>query len=141
MLDHSSFRRIVIVLLVLAGLGAPLRTVFACQLMDGRKQYVCCCHEEGHCKHGGGCPHRKPEGPTGCCDVAHEIADDGLASAPADHVFQVLLLEAPRPPPAAPTPSIALLQPPPLPNPRWRADPPAWCAGSRTYLVTQRFRI
>lgn len=140
MLSNPSFRRAVIALLILAGLFAPLRTVFACQLMEGRKQYVCCCHgQEDKCRHGG-CPHDQSGEQAGCCDVSHEIAADASAS-PEGCAVQVLLLEAPRPPPAASIPSIVLPQTLLVHVSLWRADPPAGRAGSRTYLVTRRFRI
>ncbi|BCX80961.1 hypothetical protein MIT9_P0539 [Methylomarinovum caldicuralii] len=70
-----SSTRFVTVLLLLASLLAPQHPVFACQL-DGMRHYRCCCHDHGHCRHGGGCPHYKPG--KGCCDVDHEPADAGL---------------------------------------------------------------
>lgn len=138
MFSNLSFRRAVIACLILAGLLAPLRTVFACQLMEGRKQYACCCHgREDKCQHGG-CPHDQSGGKAGCCDVFHEIAADASASL-GGYAFQVLLLEAPRPPPVS-----ALLGEPAAVQtvvPNFRSSPPVWFAGTHTYLSTQRFRI
>ncbi len=137
MLSNPSFRRAVTILLILAGMLAPLRTVFSCQLMEGRKQYACCCHgQEDKCRHGG-CAH-EPGEKAGCCDISHEIAAESLAS-PGGHAVWVLLLEAPQLP-VAPVPLVepAAVQ---ILIRNFRSSPPVWFAGTHTYLETQRLRI
>ena len=128
--------RFVTVLLVLASLLAPVRPVFACQL-SGVRHYHCCCHDHGHCRHGGGCPHRQP-GKKGCCDVGQEIVDAGLVPVADAHLTAALVGAV-----FAFLPSPVVL---PVRGPRavavpFATGPPPRRAGPPPYLTTRRLRI
>ncbi len=131
-------RKTLVYLLIAINLVAPVHTVFACQLMDGRRQYHCCCHEHGHCRHGGGCPHKKQR-QAGCCDVSYESAEVGMSSLADGQFFQVPGLEWH---PAIPPASFTYLPPIPLAVPPFTTGPPALATDNTpVYLRTLRLRI
>lgn len=95
------------------------------------------CEMDGKC-------YQQPDMPMstqGCCDISYEQAPSATGITPGVHVQQVLLLDAPQPPPALP------LEPPDphLPGRSYAGidyfPVPSWSPGTWTYLLTNRFRV
>jgi len=103
-----NFRRIVITLLLLAGLLPQMRTVFACELIEGVVQFSCCCDELGemncdnYSDNNADCDNHSPALAKKCCDVFYQVVNT-LISASAYGIqtadFRVKNLDAPQPPP------------------------------------------
>ncbi len=131
---------------MLGGLFLPLKTVFACELMDGKAQSVCCCNEPDDmskgCTIGGGCQDQAlaPTTPADCCEVSYREAPIAKAAAPAAASIQVLVLNAPQPPPIPAAFDIAPFTPVGH-TPRLTRFLPPRVTGTDTYLLTNRFRI
>lgn len=143
---NPSFRRFVAATLMFLGLFSQVQMAFACDLMGGKVQSVCCCDEPGDmskgCAMGGGCQDQAP-GPAAsmdCCQVSYQEAPSATATAPGTGNIQVLLLDAPQPPPIPVSFAIAqCIQA--SHTPRFTRFSPPWVAGNDTYLLTNRFRI
>lgn len=146
MRTSSPFRRFVITLVIFMGLFSQFQTVFACELMDGKAKPVCCCDKPGGmskgCAMGGACQDQAGPAPSpaDCCQVSYEPVPSATAIAPESHAKQVLLLDAPQPPPI---PAAFIL--PDFTTSRTslrfnhsRSLP---VTGTHTYLLTNRFRI
>lgn len=143
---NPSFRRFVVATLVFLGLFSQFQMVFACELMDGKIQSVCCCDEPGDmsngCDMGGGCQDQVPGSATSidCCKVSYQEAPSAKATPPGSASIQVLLLDAPQPPPIPVSFEITLFTPASH-TPRLTRFLPPRVAGTDTYLLTNRFRI
>lgn len=146
MKGNPSFRGFVVATLVFLGLFSQFQTVFACELMDGKAKPVCCCDEPGDmaggCAMGGGCQDQAPGSATAmdCCAVSYQEAPSAKATPPGSASLQVLLLDAPQPPPIP----VSFHVPEFLPvdhTPRYTHLIPPRVAGTETYLLTNRFRI
>lgn len=146
MKGNPLFRRFVVATLVFLGLFSQFQVVFACELMDGKAKPVCCCDEPGGistgCDMGGGCPDQAPGSATGmdCCTVSYQEAPSAKATPPGSTSLQVLLLDAPQPPPIP----VSFYVPEFLPvdhAPRYTRLILPRVAGTDTYLLTNRFRI
>jgi len=110
-----NYRRFVITLLLLAGLLPQMRTVFACEFIDGVVQLSCCCDEPGeincdnYTKNNGDCDNHSSALATSslenkCCDVSYQAVSTsintntvGIQTADA----RIQNLDAPQPPPGA----------------------------------------
>lgn len=139
------FKRTLAVLFLFTGLSSQLQLVFACELMDGQPKPVCCCDEEmsGGCKMGGGCSmdediHLDPD----CCEVSVDDFSDVTLGGPTSTASQVVLQNAPRPPPLALCTVIS------RPQPKFGGTSLPFCHAtnrhfvpSEIYLVTKRLRI
>ncbi|MGH8514125.1 MAG: hypothetical protein ACREV8_09350 [Gammaproteobacteria bacterium] len=131
-------------LLLLAGLGARMQLLFACEIMDAAPKLVCCCDTEAPadgCESGGGCVTHAAATAQGCCEITLVPAADlaSMTATPGSH-FLTLLAAAQVPPitpPAAiyPYPHAGIGAGLPL------AYTPFWLPGVQTYLFTNRFRI
>ena len=154
MIRNLTFRRLVIALLLLLGPLTQFQTLYACELMgDGKPKMVCCCDEPGEmgamgCKMDGACQDQPMNGGMmgdamigdGCCDISYQPSQIAEASHPGFHAQQVVMLDAPQPPPIpvsfnlpelVPTGLVAgFISRSSLPLP----DEPV-------YLLTNRFRI
>lgn len=138
-----SFHQFVMASILLVGLLSPFQTVFACELMDGKTQYVCCCDEAGEiskgCAVGDSRQNQLPMAEGDCCEVSYLPAPGSTAIAQQQQA-QLLLLDAPQPPPL---PAYFAFQTILTPNGLilyiTDSSPPA--IGTRTYLLTNRFRI
>ncbi len=144
MIRNPLFRRFVIATVVFLGLFTQFQMVFACELMDGKAQYVCCCDEPGDmamgCTMGGGCGNGAPMAGMNCCQVSYQDNPAAKATTPGSPSLQVLLLDAPQPPPIP----VSFDAPDFVPQSnvvRFAAIPPPPLAGTDTYLLTNRFRI
>ncbi len=142
MIRNPSFRRIVIAISLFMGLFSQFQTVFACELMSGVAQYICCCDEPGAmgCEKGGACHDQSGAGGEDCCTVSYQQVLGSIAIAPASHAQQVLLLNAPQPPPI-PVSFDFQNVPPANHATRIANSLPPPVAGIDTYLLTNRFRI
>ncbi|HHI93706.1 MAG TPA: hypothetical protein ENK04_09390 [Gammaproteobacteria bacterium] len=147
MLRHHSFRRFVIATTLFLGLFTQFQTVFACEFNDGKLQIVCCCDTAGDmsmgCDMGGGC--NGSAGPASsstmnCCETAYQPAPTATAIAPDQHVQQVLLLDAPQPPPI-PASFDLKTHPASSQTANFLSHAPPRVTGTQTYLLTNRFRI
>lgn len=143
---NPSFRRFVVATLVFLGLFSQFQTVFACELMDGKAKPVCCCDEPGDmaagCAMGGGCQDQAPDSATAmdCCTLSYQQAPSAKATPPGSTSLQVLLLDAPQPPPIPV--SFHVPEFPPVDHaPRYTRFISPRVAGTETYLLTKRFRI
>ncbi len=113
-----NYRRFVVTVLLLAGLLPQMRTVFACELIDGVLQFSCCCDEPGemNCdKHAdnnshnntnnnANCDNHSPALAKECCDISyHAVSTSINANTVGIHATGVrtLMLDAPQPPPGA----------------------------------------
>jgi len=144
-LAHSALRQFVLTLLLLFSALPSIQAVFACDLMGGKTQTVCCCkgHQgEAGCEKGGGCSVHKAAPTSGCCEVSYLYQPATNANAvPASQSFQSLLSDTPQPLPALlsflPAQDVPVsLQSGPYPD----LSPP-WRPGTQTYLLTHRLRI
>jgi len=110
MIRNLTLRRFIAALLLLLGPLTQFQTLYACELMgDGKPKMVCCCDEPGEmgamgCKMDGAC--QAPSGMNndgmvggGCCDVSYQPSEVAEASYPGSHAQQVVMLDAPQPPP------------------------------------------
>ena len=154
---NSTFRRSVIAIFIFTALFTQFQTVYACGL-DGKVRYFCCCHkhdsmhkndsmdEQGSmkmmdCEMDGKCYHQQDMPPQGCCDISYKQVPSATGITPGAHAQQVLLLDAPQPPPAV------LFEPPdpPLPSESYTGieyfPVPSWSSGTSTYLLTKRLRV
>ena len=141
----SYFKRAVVALFLLTGLSSQFQVVFACDLMDRQPQPVCCCGEEmsDGCEMGGGCGlDEKHQLNSDCCEVSVDDLSDISLGGPTSTASQVVLQNAPQPPPLALRTAVS--------NPQFKfggAFLPFYSttnrhlAGTEIYLVTQRFRI
>lgn len=123
-----------------------IQTLYACELMgDNKPKIVCCCDEPSDigmmsCEKDGVCQDQAGMVSDGCCDISYQSSQVAQASGASAQSRQVLLLDAPQPPPILASfdfPEIVPLShsvrfvprsSPPLP------DKPV-------YLLTSRFRI
>ncbi len=146
MIGHPSFRRFVIAATLFMGLFTQFQVVFACEFKDGKLQFVCCCDEAGDmsmgCDMGGGCNGLAGPVSSGmnCCETSYQPAPSATAIAPGQHAQQVLLLDAPQPPPILTTFDLQIV---PLPSQTigFLFNTPPRITGTQTYLLTSRFRI
>ncbi|MEE9158451.1 MAG: hypothetical protein V3U60_08710, partial [Gammaproteobacteria bacterium] len=83
-LRHKRLRRLIAALFLLTGLVSQTQTLFACDLMDGKTQTVCCCGDEhlDGCTMGGSCTTHNGSSSGGCCDVAFENMPNVAAASP-----------------------------------------------------------
>lgn len=145
MLAHSALRQFVMALLLLSSALPSIQSAFACRLMDGKLQIVCCCKGKDAmkgCKMGGGGCDANEVMPKGCCDITYVYQPliDAVA-LPGSHAFQFLILDAPQSPPALLS---SLLSPEPgisLQTGLYHDPAPPRGHGTKTYLITQRLRI
>ncbi len=151
MIRNSSFRRLVIAATLFMGLFAQFQTVFACEFKDGKLQPVCCCDDLSgksgdmtkDCAEGDSCdnPQATPTSDnTTCCDVSYQQVPGATAISPTQHSQQVLLLDAPQPPPLLPSFNFNTSQASSQPV-IFSGNTPTRVTGTQTYLLTQRFRI
>lgn len=142
MIRNPLFRRFVAATVMVLGLFTQFQVVFACELMDGKVQYVCCCDEPGSmgCAMGGGCHDSRDTQTQNCCAVSYEPMPNATAIAPESHSLQVLLLDAPQPPPIPVSSDIPEFSPDNHALRFTHALAPH-VAGTDTYLLTNRFRI
>jgi len=146
MRKNSPFRRFMITLVIFMGLFSQFQTVFACQLMDGKAKPVCCCDKPGDmskgCHMGGGCQDQAIGSATGadCCVVSYQEVPSATATPPGATSHQVLLLDAPQPPPIPASFHVPEFHPVDHTPHHTRFIPPR-VAGIDTYLLTNRFRI
>jgi len=138
--------RLSMLAVLILGLFAQVQMVFACELMAGKAQYVCCCDQpvDGKmgCAMGGGCQDLSPAPlpASDCCEVSYQAAPHVQAVSPGSASLQVLLLDASQPPPLPVSfvveglfPSAHFVQSTHL------STRPA--AGRDVYLKTRRLRI
>jgi hypothetical protein len=139
-------RRVIIAMAMFLGLFSQFQVVFACELMDGKTRTVCCCDERGDmsmgCAKGGGCQDQAPGSATSmdCCEVSYRAAPNAKATPPGSAGLQVLLLDAPQPPPIPVSFTIQEFSPSSDVLRFTRSAPPR-VAGTDIYLLTNRFRI
>lgn len=146
MVRNPLFRRLLVATLMILGLFAQFQMVFACELMDGKAKPVCCCDKPGDmakgCALGGGCQDQAGpvSSPADCCQVSYEPVPSATAIAPESHTQQVLLLDAPQPPPIPATfilPDFATSRS----SLRFNYPRSLPVTGTHIYLLTNRFRI
>jgi len=146
MIRNPFIRRVIVALLLLVGPLTQFQTLYACELMEHDKpSMVCCCDEPGDmgltgCEMDGACQDQAGMVDDSCCDVSYEPSQVAQASGSSTQSQQVLLLDAPQPPPILASFNFPEIVPlnhavrfiprssPPLP------DKPV-------YLLTNRFRI
>jgi hypothetical protein len=144
----SLFRSLIVrqtmaALFLLTGLLTHSQEIFACHLMGDQLQFVCCCGQPvaDGCEMGGGCGASDRDGAAGCCEVSVAKLPGFQAPSFALSHLLVTLLDGPQPPPgilpSAPNdaglPSQLLTYP-------GRFSLPFWFLGTRTYLLTHRWR-
>lgn len=135
--------RILLAPVVLAILLSPARVLYACKLMDGPAQMVCCCHHDtGGCVMGRGCESHGFNARIACCDVSIDGPVYTVA-APGSLVQMALGIpqEPPRPPPGAVPTTLGIVTAAArtdYSSPRFLPFVPT--AGTQTYLLTNRFR-
>jgi len=130
--------------MLLAGLGAHMQLLFACEVMDGAPKLVCCCDAEASadgCESGGGCVTHAAATAQGCCEITLAPAADLASMTSTPHGQILALLPGAQMPPITPSAGIS-----PHPHAGIGAGLPLaytafWLPGVRTYLVTNRFRI
>lgn len=132
------------------GLFTQFQVVFACEFIDGKIQYVCCCDEQVAMTNDLGCAKisgyldEQQVGPASiaasCCEMSYQQIPATLAISSKLHDQQVLLIDAPQPPPIlvsfmSQTMSAASQAG------RNSIYSPARTMGPRIYLLSKRFRI
>ena len=147
MIKNRSFRRFVIAATLFMGLFTQFQTVFACEFKDGKLQLVCCCENSGgmtkDCSQNNQCAEQQAvpiSNNATCCDVSYQQVPSATAFSSAQHNQQVLVLDAPQPPPI---PASFNLQTIPTANQTAHklTNISLLVFGTQTYLLTQRFRI
>lgn len=146
MIRNLFIRRVIVALFLLVGSLTQFQTLYACELMgDGKPKMVCCCDEPGDmgvmgCEMDGACQDLAGLIDDSCCNVSYEPSQVAQAPGTSTQSQQVLLLDAPQPPPILASFDFSDIVPlshavrfvprssPPLP------DKPV-------YLLTSRFRI
>jgi len=146
MIRNPSIRRILVTLFLLVGPLTQFQTLYACELMEHDKpNMVCCCDEPSDmgmmgCELDGTCQDQPGASGDGCCDISYQPSQVTQASGASFQAQQVLLLDAPQPPPIPASfdfheivsvKHTVRFDPcfsPPLPN-------------KPVYLLTNRFRI
>lgn len=147
---HQSFQRHVIAFILFFGLFVQFQLVFACEYKDGKLQLLCCCNETGDesggmskdCAQGDKCSSATGSS-NNCCNVSINLGPNALSTSSHLHNPQVLLLEAPQPPPLV---SSIQLRPIVTSNKIIQNTDSylafsAINAGNQTYLRTLRLRI
>lgn len=118
--------------------------LYACDLMGGGPQTVCCCDQEAitdGCDMGGGCATHERYTSGDCCEVIIEPATSSVSASSSPVGQLVTMLDAPQPPPSVVTVTAADFVTPANTLPRSNLnDPPPWLTGTHTYLITGRFR-
>ena len=143
-LAHSAVRQFVLTLLLLFSALPSIQAVFACDLMGGKVQTVCCCR--GHqgaagCEKGGGCSVHHGNAPvSNCCAVSY-LYQPGANAVPISQTFQSLLSATPQPLPALLSSFLAHDVPVNLQSGSYFNLSPSWRPGTQTYLLTHRLRI
>ena len=147
MIRNHSFRRLVVATILFMGLFTQFQTVFACEFKDGKLQFVCCCDNSGdmskNCAENDQCG-EQPAVPTSdnanCCDVSYQQAQSATAISSAQHSQQVLVLDAPQPPPVLTSFDLQTI---PTENQTVHklTDVSLSVFSTQTYLLTQRFRV
>ena len=106
MLRSPFIRRVIVTLLLFVGQLTQFQTLYACELMEHDKpSKTCCCDEPGDmgkmaCKQGGTCQDQSSiKAGEGCCNVSYEPTQETQASGTTIPSQQLLLLDAPQPPP------------------------------------------
>lgn len=144
---YPLFRRLFLAWIVLATLVVQSHTVFACTIMAGVTQNLCCCDDEGSgpCGAGGTCIDHREFNAADCCATFSQIIPILESDVPVAAQIDLLLINAPQAPPPFPTLPIAhstfishavsnhVLSTTFLFAPR--------PAGTRTFLQTLRLRI
>jgi len=136
-------RRALAVILLLTSLFVQLQVAYACELLDGAPlSATCCCGEEmaGGCIVGGGCTAQTMDSSSDCCATSFEAPANMTAAAPVAQSHAIALLDAPQAPSAVPLLSLAPCTAAHRTTTISFDQPAAWLAGTRTYLITQRFR-
>jgi hypothetical protein len=143
-LRKPSLRRLIAGLFLISGLSVQVQTLFACNLMDDGPKTTCCCgeHMADGCAMGGGCGSAPGSMATGCCDVGVELELQDIAVVKTTAAKLITQLDAPQPPPAILiTTEFNITQPDNPVVPNHHVYRPSWPSGTRTYLVTGRFRV
>jgi len=144
-LAHSVLRQFVLTLLLLSSVLPSVKTVFACDLMGGKMQTVCCCkahQSETGCKMGGGCSLHNDTPASDCCKVSHLYQPLTSASAlPEAQAFQSVLHDVPQPQAVLLSMLLAYEIPVSLQSGSYSNLSPPWRSGAQTYLLTNRLRI
>ena len=151
MIRNRSFRRLIISATLFMGLFTQFQTVFACEFKDGKLQVVCCCdtlsNSSGNmpkdCSEKNQCANQQavptPDNTT-CCDVSYQQVPGATAISSAQHSQQVLMHDAPQPPPIL-TSSVSQIIFTATHTAHLSTDVSLSGIGTQTYLLTQRFRI
>lgn len=133
---HRYRYTLVMGLFLASALLVPLKTVFACAMMDSIVERCCCDHaHEADCR-------SQPTEVADCCDSFYlpEAKSDSLSTF--NKVFTAQRLDAHDLPPLLPPREVGA-DPPALSDTsrsHYLSIPPAWLQGSQTYLLTLRLR-
>ena len=147
---HPSFKRYVTAFILLFGLLAQFQLVFACEFKDGKLQLICCCNETGDesvdmskdCAQDENCS-AAAGSINNCCNVSINLGPNTLSNNSHLQNPQVLLLEAPQPPPLVSTFQLGPIVPTNkiILNTGSHLAFTAINVGNQTYLRTLRLRI
>jgi len=146
MIRNRSLQRRIIATILFLGLFGQFQTVFACEYKDGKLQLVCCCDEPGDmskdCEQNDACNDSgMPVSSTSpCCEVSFHAGPTATVIGTVQHSPQVLLLEAPQPPPLLTSfVQLNLATSNLAQHPTLHLTPTF--TSIQTYRLTQRFRI
>jgi hypothetical protein len=155
MIRNRSFRRLVIAATLFMGLFTQFQAVFACGFKNGQIQFFSNCDNSGDktgdhtidisndCAENNQCAEQQavPKSDNAiCCDVSYQQLPSTTAISSAQHNQQVMVLDAPQPPPILASFSIKII---PAVNrtTQFFTNVSLLGASTQTYLLTQRFRI
>jgi len=127
----------------LAGLGAHMQLLFACEVMDGAPKLVCCCDTEAPadgCDNGGGCVTHAAAA-QGCCQIMLAPVADLMSMTSTPQGQLLTLFAAAQAPPITPPAAISSHRHVGIGAGLPLAYTAFWLPGVRTYLYTNRFRI
>lgn len=127
----TSYARTLAVMVML-GLFSPFQTIFACDVMDGTEQLVCCCDEP--CVLDMQADSQKNDTSTRCCDVYLDV-DSGNISA--SHSGSLDHAQVPPLPVSSPG-FVAFLR---IHRLSYRVSAVSLSTDHRVYLLTSRFLI
>ncbi|MFV1996435.1 MAG: hypothetical protein ACC641_00355 [Acidiferrobacterales bacterium] len=144
-LRRHKTRRLTGYALLLIALFLQVQTAFACNLMEGKVQAICCCDTqmEKGCSSGGGCESNASVAQGDCCQIV--VSTPTAESATSAMVAKAILDRSDIPQPDSSHASLPMIPgTPPSTRPVIAAigsNPTPWLAGKNTYLVTLRIRV
>jgi len=99
---NFNLQRAMGIALLFTALFSQIQLLYACDLIDGEPQQVCCCgeHDSATCPMADNCGMHGNTAATQCCDVSYDVVTDAsIMNCTSTADCLTLLLDGPQPPP------------------------------------------